>query len=396
MKIETIRLKNFKTFEDVELVDIPSFCIVVGANGTGKTTLFDIFGFLKDCLTYNVSSALLSRGGFKEVVSRGKIDQTISFELQFRLNINDTERLVTYFLEIGQEHNKPIVQREILRYKRGANGSPYHFLDFQRGQGTAVTNEEDFIKTEEELDREQQQLDSSDILAIKGLGQFQRFKAANAFRQMLENWHVSDFHVNLARGSKDAAGYAEHLSVSGDNLQLVANHLYENHREKFNSIIDKMKKRVPGIGAISPVSTDDGRLLLKFQDGSFKDPFIDKYVSDGTIKMFAYLLLLHDPSPHPLLCVEEPENQLYPHLLLELAEEFRSYAQRGGQVFVSTHSPDFLNAANLDEVFWLVKENGYTKVWRAEDDEQITAYMNDGDKMGYLWKQGFFEGADPR
>ncbi|CAK8725339.1 Putative ATPase [Candidatus Electrothrix laxa] len=396
MKIETIRLKNFKTFEDVELVDIPSFCIVVGANGTGKTTLFDIFGFLKDCLTYNVSSALLSRGGFKEVVSRGKIDQMISFELQFRLNINDTERLVTYFLEIGQEHNKPIVQREILRYKRGANGSPYHFLDFQRGQGTAVTNEEDFIKTEEELDREQQQLDSSDILAIKGLGQFQRFKAANAFRQMLENWHVSDFHVNLARGSKDAAGYAEHLSVSGDNLQLVANHLYENHREKFNSIIDKMKKRVPGIGAISPVSTDDGRLLLKFQDGSFKDPFIDKYVSDGTIKMFAYLVLLHDPSPHPLLCVEEPENQLYPHLLLELAEEFRSYANRGGQVFVSTHSPDFLNAANLDEVFWLVKENGYTKVKRAKDDEQIAAYMNDGDKMGYLWKQGFFEGADPR
>ncbi|MCI5217719.1 MAG: chromosome segregation protein SMC [Candidatus Electrothrix sp. LOE2] len=396
MKIETIRLKNFKTFEDVEIVDIPSFCIVVGANGTGKTTLFDIFGFLKDCLTYNVSSALLSRGGFKEVVSRGRIDQTISFELQFRLNINDKERLVTYFLEIGQEHKKPIVQREILRYKRGANGSPYHFLDFQRGQGTAVTNEEDFSKTEEKLEREQQKLDAPDMLAVKGLGQFQRFKAANAFRQMLENWHVSDFHINLARGSKDAAGYAEHLSVSGDNLQLAANHLYENHREKFNSIIDKMKKRVPGIGAISPVSTDDGRLLLKFQDGSFKDPFIDKYVSDGTIKMFAYLLLLHDPSPHPLLCVEEPENQLYPHLLLELAEEFRSYAQRGGQVFVSTHSPDFLNAAELDEVFWLVKEKGYTKVRRAKEDEQIAAYMNDGDQMGYLWKQGFFEGADPR
>lgn len=396
MKIETIRLKNFKTFEDVEIVDIPSFCIVVGANGTGKTTLFDIFGFLKDCLTYNVSSALLSRGGFKEIVSRGRIDQTISFELQFRLNINDKERLVTYFLEIGQEHKKPIVQREILRYKRGANGSPYHFLDFQRGQGTAVTNEEDFSKTEEKLEREQQKLDAPDMLAVKGLGQFQRFKAANAFRQMLENWHVSDFHINLARGSKDAAGYAEHLSVSGDNLQLVANHLYENHREKFNSIIDKMKKRVPGIGAISPVSTDDGRLLLKFQDGSFKDPFIDKYVSDGTIKMFAYLLLLHDPSPHPLLCVEEPENQLYPHLLLELAEEFRSYANRGGQVFVSTHSPDFLNAAELDEVFWLVKEKGYTKVRRAKEDEQIAAYMNDGDQMGYLWKQGFFEGADPR
>jgi len=112
--------------------------------------------------------------------------------------------------------------------------------------------------------------------------------------------------------------------------------------------------------------------------------------------MFAYLVLLHDPSPHPLLCVEEPENQLYPSLLVELAEEFRDYARRGGQVFVSTHSPDFLNAIRLEEVFWLGKEGGFTTVRRAQDDAQIQAYMQDGDQMGYLWKQGFLDGADPR
>ncbi len=158
-----------------------------------------------------------------------------------------------------------------------------------------------------------------------------------------------------------------------------------------------MKRRVPGIDDVEPILTQDGRLLLGFKDRSFKKPFIDRYVSDGTIKMFAYLVLLYDPSPHPLLCVEEPENQLYPTLLHELAEEFRDYAFRGGQVFVSTHSPDFLNAVELDEVFWLTKENdGFTRVRRARDDEQIRAYMNAGDQMGYLWKQGFFEGADPR
>ena len=396
MRIESVRLKNFKLFKEIEMNDIPGFCVVVGANGTGKSTLFDVFGFLKDCLTYNVSRALLSRGGFKEVVTRGEEENNIYIELQFRLKINDVNRLVTYILEIAYENGKAIIEREILRYKRGAYGSPYHFLDFQRGKGYAVTNEEDFNKTNEALNREYQTLDSPDMLAIKGIGQFQRFKAANAFRQMLENWHVSDFHINLARGSKDAAGYAEHLSVTGDNLQLVANHLYESHPDIFDKIIIKMKQRVPGISAIKPEPTADGRLLLKFQDGSFKDPFIDKYVSDGTLKMFAYLILLYDPSPYPLLCVEEPENQLYPTLLWELAEEFRDYANRGGQVFVSTHSPDFLNATNLEEVFWLVKENGYTQIKRAKDDPQITAYMQNGDQMGYLWKQGFFEGVDPQ
>jgi len=369
---------------------------LVGVNGTGKSTLLKMIGFLKDCLTYNVSRALLSRGGFKEVVTRGEEENNIYIELQFRLKINDVNRLVTYILEIAYENGKAIIEREILRYKRGAYGSPYHFLDFQRGKGYAVTNEEDFNNTNEALNREYQTLDSPDMLAIKGIGQFQRFKAANAFRQMLENWHVSDFHINLARGSKDAAGYAEHLSVTGDNLQLVANHLYESYPDIFDKIIIKMKQRVPGISAIKPEPTADGRLLLKFQDGSFKDPFIDKYVSDGTLKMFAYLILLYDPSPYPLLCVEEPENQLYPTLLWELAEEFRDYANRGGQVFVSTHSPDFLNATNLEEVFWLVKENGYTQIKRAKDDPQITAYMQNGDQMGYLWKQGFFEGVDPQ
>jgi predicted ATPase len=112
--------------------------------------------------------------------------------------------------------------------------------------------------------------------------------------------------------------------------------------------------------------------------------------------MFAYLVLLYDPSPHPLLCVEEPENQLYPKLLVELAEEFRSYSCRGGQVFISTHSPEFLNATRLEEVFWLEKQDGYATLVRAQNDPQVAAYMREGDQMGYLWEQGFFGGVDPR
>ena len=319
----------------------------------------------------------------------------LNWRFSFRMEIAGVNRLVTYVVHIGQEKNKPVVSREILRYKRGRYGSPFHFLHFVQGKGYAVTNEEDFDKPDEELTRENQSV-APDVLAIKGLGQFERFKAASVFRQLIENWHVSDFHINLARGSKDAAGPNEHLSVTGDNLQLVAQSIHENSPLTFYKIVQATKRRIPGIEEIVPVPTPDGRLLLKFRDGAFSDSFIDRYVSDGTIKMFAYLILLYDPEPHPLLCIEEPENQLYPDLLSELAEEFRSYANQGGQVFVSTHSPDFLNAIELDEVFWLVKSSGYTKIQRARDNEQIATFMADGDKMGYLWRQGFFEGPDPQ
>ncbi|MCZ8039912.1 MAG: AAA family ATPase [Microcystis sp. LE17-20A] len=394
MKIVSIKIKNYRMFKNIHIRDIPPFCVIIGANGTGKSTLFDIFGFLRDALKNNIRQALQIRGGYREIITRGQEQEDIEIELQFPMKILDTERLVTYQIIIGQNNNRPVIKREILRYKRGEHGKPFHFLDFQLGQGYAITNEEDFSKPDKELDREEQQLESNDILAIKGLGQFQRFKAATAFRSLIENWHVSDFHISEARGSKEIS-YAEHLSTTGDNIATVAQYIYQQYPQIFQQILEKMKQRVPGISSVEAKETEDGRLILRFQDQAFKDPFIDRYVSDGTMKMFAYLILLFDPNPHPLLCVEEPENQLYPTLLKELAEEFAHYSYRGGQVFVSSHSPDFINAVPLASIFWLIKSQGITQIHRAADSEILKNLVAEGDLPGYLWNQGWFEGVAP-
>lgn len=394
MQIESIAIKNYRLFRDAKLENIPRLCVLVGANGTGKSTLFDVFSFLKDALSMNVDKALAKRGGYREVASRGYAHEPIEITLQFRLEITGRDRLVTYVLKIAPgENGRPVIDREILRYKRGSYGAPFRFLNFSRGTGYAINNEEDFSKPDEDLTGEEQELDAPDILAIKGLGQFERFKAASAFRLMIENWHISDFHVSEARPSQED-GFAEHLSTRGDNLPLVANYLFEHHRDRFDRVLHAMQRRVPGVSVVEPKQTEDGRLVLRFQDGSFKDPFIARHVSDGTIKMFAYLVLLNDPKPYPLLAVEEPENQLYPELLPELAEEFRDYAERGGQVFISTHSPDFLNALTLDEIYCLRKEQGFTTITRASSSENLRSLFDAGDLPGYLWKQGLFEGLN--
>lgn len=394
MKIEALRIKNFKAFQNVEIQDIPAFCVVVGANGAGKTTLFNVFDFLKDALSTNVNEALAKQGGsrgYHEVKSRAS-EGSIEFELKFR--DKPSSPLMTYFLKINERQGKAYVEREILKYRRGNTGQSWHFLDFSDGHGVAVVNELDWLSDEHPLKTEAQSLKSPDILAVKGLAQFEKFPAVVALGNLIENWHVSDFNISKAR-SEQEAGYTEHLSKDSENLSLVIQYLYQFHHNIFQQIIHKIKHRVPGISKVEAKTTEEGRVLLKFQDGAFEDPFLARYVSDGTIKMLAYLTLLYDPNPHPLLCIEEPENQLYPRLLAELAEEFRAYSKRGGQVFVSTHSPDFLNAVELNEVFWMVKNKGYTEIKRASDDAQISAYMAEGDQMGYLWKQGFFHGVDP-
>ncbi|WP_419634762.1 AAA family ATPase, partial [Thiolapillus sp.] len=317
----------------------------------------------------------------------------IEIELKFRES--DSSPLVTYFLSIGELNDRPFVAREILKYRRGSGGQPWHFLDFSRGEGEAVTNEIENVTDVRQLKREHQKLRSPEILAVKGLAQFERFPAVMALGNLIENWHISDFHISRARPEQEA-GYAEHLSREGENLSLVIQYLHQRHPEVFQKILAKLSERIPGITKVDAKTTEEGRVLLRFQDGAFEDPFLARYVSDGTIKMLAYLVLLYDPTPHPLLCAEEPENQLYPMLLWELAEEFRAYAERGGQVFVSTHSPDFLNAVEIDEVYWLVKEEGYTSIKRARDNKQLAAFISEGDQMGYLWKDGLFEGAGPQ
>ncbi len=394
MQIQRIRIRNFRAFRDVEMRDVPRLAVLVGANGTGKSTLFSVFGFLRDAMDTDVRTALARLGGSRgldEVRSRNT-DGPILVEVGYRLG--PRRPLVTYSLSIGGSANRPVVERELLRYRRFQRGGPWHFLDFRNGQGYAVTNEQDEVEDATQLQRDHQVLKSPDLLAIKGLAQFERFPAVVALGELIERWHVSDFHISRTRPEQEV-GYAEHLSREGENLSLVVDYLHSEHPEVFERILQTLAQRVPGITRVETKRTEEGRILLRFQDGAFESPFLARYVSDGTIKMLAYLALLYDPDPHPLLCVEEPENQLYPTLLWELAEEFRGYANRGGQVFVSTHSPDFLNAARLDEVFWLRKEGGYTSVHRASEDAQVARYMQDGDQMGYLWKQGFFAGADP-
>lgn len=399
MKIEKIRIANYKVYKNAEIKDLSNFSVFLGANGTGKTTLFDVFGFLSDALKSNIKIALNKRGGFKEVYSRNG-EGPIMFEIKFRNEEQDKSNsiapLITYRLEIENIEGRPVIASEVLSYRRAQRGRPYRFLDFHNGAGTAIVNESNYSDNASNFneEREQQALESPDILAIKGLGQFQKFQAISTFRKLLESWYVSNFQIQEARAIEDV-GFSEHLSTNGNNLAQVTKYIWENYPDIFQKILDKFKKRVPGVENVIAEETQDGRIVLKFKDGSFKDPFIAKFVSDGTIKMFAYLVLLNDPHKHPLLCVEEPENYLHPALLPELAEEFREYAAEGGQVFISTHSPDFVNALKPNELFWLQKDNGETTILKASDTAEIKLLYESGDKLGWLWREGYLMGSLP-
>ena len=397
MRIESISIKNYRCFRGVELNNLPRMTIVVGANGSGKSTLLDVFAFLKDALAQNVAYAVARRGGFRELASR---EQPGPIEIELKLRRAKHSPLVTYKLRVAEDDGRVVVDRELLQYSGGPRGRAWRFLEFQHmqgrhRQGMVITNESEYGDQDAEAKREYLTLGDSSIPAIKALGQFREFRIASELCSLIESWHISNLHIDEMRQSSEA-GYAKHLSPRGDNLAQAAQYLRENHPDKFKRVLKSMSRRVPGVSGVEAKSTEDGRAHLRFQDGKFKDPFTARSVSDGAIKMFAYLVMLHDPEPHPLLALEEPESQLNPSLLYELIEEFRIYAERGGQAFISTQSPEFLNWAELDEIFWLVKKDGFATARRASDSDLLKALVAAGDVPGAMWKQGLFEGANPK
>ena len=124
VRIKQIDIKNYRLFKDVTLSGLPRLVVVIGANGTGKSTLFDVFSFLQDALNHGVEFAVSWRGGFRNLVSRGQ-NGPIEIEIKFG---ERTGRQATYMLSVGLDESEgTVVDREVLRCRRGEYDRPWHF-----------------------------------------------------------------------------------------------------------------------------------------------------------------------------------------------------------------------------------------------------------------------------
>ena len=422
-KIEGFRVKNFKVLKDVTLgrlwnqrqkQSLTPMTAVIGKNGVGKSVLFDAFGFLADALKSGVEEACDARGrsGFEKIRTQGETGP-IEFEIYYRERRND--RPITYEIDIAaDESGRPYVQRERLRQRRKGqkSGQPFSILLFNGGKGVAWKWEEEGIQIDEEAEQldhwklmdligaeesdrpEIIELEDQRRLSIATLGALKQHPRISAFRRFIEGWHLSYFTADAAR-SLPLAGPQQHLNVHGDNLGNVVQFMERENPERFKTILEDIADKIPGIDQIDTEKTSDGRLLLRFNDKGFEDPFYAQQVSDGTLKVFAYLLLLKDPSPPPFLCIEEPENGLYHKLLESLANEFREHASRhrgGSQVFITTHQPYFVNSLDPEEVWILEKgEDGFSTIRRASDDPIVNNMAAEGLPLGGLWYSDYLD-----
>lgn len=424
--IEGFHVRNFRSLRDVRLgklwntpnlAPLTPLTVVIGKNGVGKSSLFDAFGFLADCLKHGVEEAcdLRGRGGFDRIRSKGQ-DGPLEFEVYYREE--RSSRPITYELSIDRDlAGRVYVAKERLRQRRRghSSGRPFSFLMLKEGKGIVWKGEDASAKSADAEDTdlaaliekylgmagapesgETEAVELNDVrsLGIATLGSLKQHPRIASFRRFIEGWYLSYFTPDAAR-SLPLAGPQKHLSIHGDNLGNVVQFMEREHKQRFQRILDRISAKIPGIDKITPKESLDGRLLLQFNDKGFKDPFYAQQMSDGTLKIFAYLLMLEDPDPPPFICIEEPENGLYHKLLETLATEFRNHAtgSKGApQIFVTTHQPYLVDALTPQEVWILDKaEDGFSKIRRASDDQLVVEMVNQQLPLGGLWYSEYLD-----
>jgi predicted ATPase len=389
-----IRIQNYRALADVgigqtqyaEGTPLPPLSCFIGPNGSGKSTLLDAFGFLADCLLEGVEAACDKpwRGGFDRLRTQGE-RKPIAFELFF--DAGDRARPIAYGVEIDASKGVPVVVSEQLRQRRKgeSRGKPYFFLKLKQSKGKVWSGEYDEKDTDKRSDRVA--LADPTRLAIGTLGNLSEHPRIVALRNYIEQWYLSYFVPEAAR-TLPPAGAQRWLDRTGSNVGNVLQYFERQYRQSFREILDRVAKSIPGLKKLTPKIGEDKRLLLRFDEEGYIDPFYQHSMSDGTLKMVAYSVLLADPEPRPFIGIEEPENGLYVELVESLARQFGEHTTKkkgGTQMLITTHSPYFVDALKPEQVWVMRKTKGRCEVARAADIPKVKALSEEGLPLGSLW-----------
>ena len=398
-RLTYLRIKNYRALRDVEFRDLTPLTVLIGPNGSGKSTVLDALDFLAEIMKGNLIQAWEKRNRFAGVRTRGS-ENDIIFEIIVRLSNRD----IRYYVSIGGSEELVRITDEALSVRVGETNLRifYKKENPKRDKETRVVRHLNEYATDLSNKYQAATLDSFPYLFFQEKPQAKKVSklaaelddVANSLTGAVTSYryiHLTDDHL---KGYSDV-GPREKLSPNGDNLPNVLYYLHTRHPETLAKITAQMRRWVPALADIVTEITSDERLLLRFRDAPFEKPLPAQYMSDGTMRLAALLTLLYEPDATGLLGIEEPENELHPQLLAYLAEELIAAAEQR-QLLIATHSPALLNALEPAQVWVLHRgADGYTQATRTADLPGISAMVEEGTPLGYLWSRNFFDVGNP-
>lgn len=383
-----IHLRNFSVLHDTHFgigyddlrgrrADWPiqPLAALIGRNSTGKTAMFDALSFLSDCQLHGVQYAATEhgRGGFARLVTTGDC-RSIDYDLL--IGCEKQGYYLNYQLELAcDNHGRPRVASERVRKTWQADGAWQEscLLDLQAGRGQIMQNGQ----------LQSAGVSDSKSPALAVYGALLQYPELLLLLGELKRWYFCQPGNGHNGRSKLETGGHKHLNATCDNVQNVLTYYRSEHPEVYATIIRRISNEMPNSHSVA-------------------EAYAAGELTSGSMKLFTFLLLLADPRPRPLVCLEQPDAGLYHDMVDTLAFEMRDYTVRHPecQILFTTHSPYILEAMHPSEVwvFERLEDAGdlapgrhFSKVRCVGADPLVMAMYKQGVGMGALWYGGHFE-----
>lgn len=388
-----IEINGFKAFRNFAL-DFRPFQVFIGANGVGKTNLFDAIALLSHLagdhsLTEAFSAA---RGEIVEIFSLnndGSRAEKMEIAVEFLLDRSSTDANGKKFTptntrfryEIAFERRGEgahIVSENLIGLPESKDGwvkehiptkarktwavrekrPPYITTVTEANQTTLYRNQDTLAGGREGVKADNLQrsvLSSSDPV---------RYPTIHAVREAMKRWQFLQLLPTALRNpAKTAEGSL--LLPDGANLAAALHRLSQDHAAALTKITAEMRNLIPSVRQVMTKTLEArGETLLEIEseDGT---RFSSRVLSDGTLRLLAMVCLRHDPLHRGVICFEEPENGVQPirlkqmmAVLFGLASSFEEEPAEGDppplrQVLINTHSPHVIAEVPRDSLYFM-------------------------------------------
>lgn len=376
MRLLAIDIKGYRPFKEFK-ADFKSLEVIVGANGAGKSSLFEFLKFLRDGM-YREIPAEIIEGSIGQQIFHHPGPEKFTWDLEI-----DTNRPVSMRYQgelIGPVGKTQITYEKVVSDKPfGAEYSkPYVFMDIRGNQGR-VPNPDTrrFDTTEIEQDIPDFQ-SKGNLLALSTITN-PRLELLFSLREYIQNWRFySSFNIANQKIRKSVLIEQEPiLHEDGGNLSSVLFYLQTEHQDIFNELQLFLRLMIPGFKNISVKARGGpGEVMAFWQENGVDQNITLADLSDGILRLICWVCLCLHPHPPSLICIDEPDQGVHPRTLSILAGLFQKASERT-QILLATHSSYFLSQFNLSKIAVIRKEQGEAKFFKPSNFKVLTDILED-------------------
>lgn len=382
--IHTLKLQNFLSFGgNAEEIELQPLNVLIGANASGKSNLIEAIGVLKAAPT-DLLTPIRQGGGVREFLWKGgngvpiaQIEATIeypgSMPLRYRIAFTAVGQKLEFVDEVV-ENQHYLEQNGLDFYYHYQNGNPVINSKISSFKG---------LRLKQAVGKQNLIIDQSILSQIKDPANYPEITyLGKEFSNigLYKDWNIG--RNSLARLPQQTDLPEHYLLEDGSNLGIVWNNL--QHELGTREIIEKLNKFYDAAEELT-TKIYGGTVQIFIREKGMIQPIPATRLSDGTLHYLFLMALLLDPTPPPLLCIEEPEVGLHPDILPTIAEMLIEASQRT-QLIVTTHSDALVSALNPESVLVCKRDDRGSHLRRLEP-EKLKIWLENY-SLGDLWRMG--------